>query len=190
MKHMRFQFKNRLAGFTIVEILIVIVVIGILAALTISYYSGSREAAYLARGKSDLESIGNAARLYVNKNDTYPPDESRDIPAAIKEFIATDAQGSDWPKAPWPGSVFDYESWNIDGDAGDETIQISIRFCEAGAPATCKFPKESWAAGFGVDSAFYYCIKGYCRSHRDQPVTYPGYCYNCSDHGPVKLPTE
>ena len=193
---MRFQFKNRSFGFTVVEILIVIVVIGILAALTINYYSGSREAAYLARGKAELEAISSAAKLYAQKNDKYPVDSDRNVPSEIKEFIAKSADGTDWPKAPWPGSVYDWDAWDIDPTDNTpsqtlDTYQISIRFCNAGGPlSTCQFPKEPWAAGFGINSAFYYCIKGYCRPHSSESVTYPGYCYNCPNNAAVKKPGE
>lgn len=191
-KHMRLSFKNRHSGFTLVEIVIVVVVIGILAALTINYIAGAPERAYEARAKAELETIGNAAKLYANKNDEYPADTGRDIPAAIKEFIAKTSQGTDWPDAPWPGSTYDYDAWNIEDDPDDttDTVQISIRFCEAGQPSTCKFPKEPWATGFGVNSAFYYCVKGYCRPHESESVTYPGYCYNCPNHAAVKKPGE
>jgi hypothetical protein len=104
------------------------------------------------------------------------------LPAGLNEFIAKTAQGEDWPDAPWPGSVYDYENWpNLDGV---DTYQISVRFCPAGGPiGLCKFPKEPWVtSSWGVDSAVYYCVSGNCRSHQNQPKTYPGYCINCPNH--------
>lgn len=51
-------------GFTIVELLIVIVVIGILAAITIVAYNGIQQRANDARRKSDLDQIAQLLTLY------------------------------------------------------------------------------------------------------------------------------
>lgn len=183
--------KRGHTGFTIVEMLVVITVIGILATIIIVSITGSRERTYLTRADADLSTIANATKLYANKYNDYPPDVSRNIPAEIKEFISSNVPTSEWPDAPWPGSNFDYDAWDIDSDGENETIQISIRFCPLGGDIdTCKFPKEPWAAGFNTNSAYYYCLKGYCRAHESAPVTNPGYCVNCPDNLAVKKPGE
>lgn len=51
-------------GFTIVELLIVIVVIGILAAITIVAYNGVQQRARDAQRKSDLATIAKSLELY------------------------------------------------------------------------------------------------------------------------------
>jgi prepilin-type N-terminal cleavage/methylation domain-containing protein len=58
-------------GFTIVELLIVIVVVGILAAITIVAYNGVQERARVSSANSDLALLNKAiqvARLNANKN--------------------------------------------------------------------------------------------------------------------------
>ena len=60
-------------GFTIVELLIVIVVIGILASITIVAYSGIKGRASDARRLSDIEVINKAILSYHAVNGTYPP---------------------------------------------------------------------------------------------------------------------
>lgn len=64
--------KRKQAGFTIVELLIVIVVIGILAAITIVAYNGIQDRARYAAYRSDIESMNKAISLYYIDNGTYP----------------------------------------------------------------------------------------------------------------------
>lgn len=51
-------------GFTIVELLVVIVVIGILAAISIVAYNGIQERAQMAKMKSEFRSVEQAVELY------------------------------------------------------------------------------------------------------------------------------
>lgn len=64
--------KQQAKGFTIVELLIVIVVIGILAAITIVAYNGIQQRAAVSRAVSDLTAINKAILLYYAENGSYP----------------------------------------------------------------------------------------------------------------------
>lgn len=59
-------------GFTIVELLIVIVVIGILAAIVIVSYSGIQQRATDAVRQSDIDATAKALELYYVDNGKYP----------------------------------------------------------------------------------------------------------------------
>lgn len=59
-------------GFTIVELLIVIVIIGILAAITIIAYNGIQSRAQLASLQSDLSNAAQQMKLFQTDNGTYP----------------------------------------------------------------------------------------------------------------------
>lgn len=59
-------------GFTVVELLIVIVVIAILAAITVVAYTGIQERARYSAMRSDLSSINKAILLYYAENGQYP----------------------------------------------------------------------------------------------------------------------
>ena len=59
-------------GFTIVELLIVIVIIAILAAITIIAYNNAQDRARFSQAQTDLESIQKALGLYKAENDRYP----------------------------------------------------------------------------------------------------------------------
>lgn len=63
LKHKR--YKN---GFTLVELLIVIVVIAILAAITIVAYNGIQAKAKLAQQVSEMDKIGKAIQLWSAEN--------------------------------------------------------------------------------------------------------------------------
>ncbi len=60
------------SGFTIVELLIVIVVIAILAAITIISYTGIQNRAYDAAVSSDLNSYAKKASLFAADKGRYP----------------------------------------------------------------------------------------------------------------------
>ena len=64
-------------GFTIVELLVVIVVIGILAAITIVSYSGIRQRANLATLQSDLKNASTQLEVYKvsSADESYPIDQ-------------------------------------------------------------------------------------------------------------------
>ena len=64
--------KARKQGFTIVELLIVIVVIAILAAITIVAYNGTQQRARDARRDQDVAAIAKALELYYIDNGKYP----------------------------------------------------------------------------------------------------------------------
>jgi prepilin-type N-terminal cleavage/methylation domain-containing protein/uncharacterized delta-60 repeat protein len=72
------HFGEHRNGFTIVELLVVIVVIGILAAITVISYFGINQRAVAATLQSDLKNA--ATKLEVNKvssdDESYPPDQS------------------------------------------------------------------------------------------------------------------
>lgn len=59
-------------GFTLVELLIVIVVIGILAALVVVAYGGITAQAHKAKRLADVNSIQKALELYRQDNGYYP----------------------------------------------------------------------------------------------------------------------
>lgn len=59
-------------GFTIVELLIVIVVIGILALLVITTYSGIQAKARNAKRQTDIQSIQTQLEAFFSQNGYYP----------------------------------------------------------------------------------------------------------------------
>lgn len=71
---MHYPFINirKNPGFTIVELLIVIVVIAILAAISIVAYNGIQQRTRTTALQADLSSLSKKLKLYYAANDAYP----------------------------------------------------------------------------------------------------------------------
>lgn len=79
------------AGFTIVELLVVIVVIGILAAMAIVSYNGIQDRAYASKAKTAARSYVAGFRMYKIDNGGYPSTE--DILVCLGESDSYPADG-------------------------------------------------------------------------------------------------
>ncbi len=66
------QLKKQIKGFTIVELLIVIVVIGILALLVITTFSGVQQSARNTERQTDIKALHGQLEAYYAKNTRYP----------------------------------------------------------------------------------------------------------------------
>lgn len=164
-------------GYTIVELLITISIIGILASVMLPALNMVRDDAYYARALTEFRSVEASLQHYKDEYGGFPADASRDIPPGLEAYLAPGI----WPDAAWPGSVFDWENWDDPDNPGEKIYQISVRFCPIGQPSQCRFPNQPWAANFDINSSVYYCIQGACRAHINRPINHPGYCVNCNN---------
>ena len=64
--------KRQVSGFTIVELLIVIVVIGILAAITVVAYNGVQSRARQVKAQADITNVQKLVEAYYAQNGSYP----------------------------------------------------------------------------------------------------------------------
>jgi type II secretion system protein G len=64
--------KNASAGFTLIEILVVMVIIGILAVLGVGNFQSSQQKARDSARKSDLRNIVTSLEVYFNDYGSYP----------------------------------------------------------------------------------------------------------------------
>ncbi len=63
--------RSESRGFTIIELLIVVVIIGILAAIAIPKFANTKERAYLTSMKADLRNLVTAEESYLADFFTY-----------------------------------------------------------------------------------------------------------------------
>lgn len=66
------SLKRKQGGFTIVELLIVIVVIGILAALVVTTFAGIQRKARNTERETDIKAIHGQLEAYFAQNNSYP----------------------------------------------------------------------------------------------------------------------
>lgn len=74
-------------GFTLIEIMVVMVIIGVLAALGIGSFQSSQQKARDAQRKSDLRSIATALDTYVNDKGRYPLSDDGRIAGCANESV-------------------------------------------------------------------------------------------------------
>ena len=132
-------------GFTLIEIMVVITILGILAALIVPRVVGRTDDARIAAAKQDIASLMQALKLYRLDNGAYPTTEQglRALLAkpTIEPIPPNWKQGgylerSSTPKDPWgndykylnPGlkGEIDVFSYGRDGAAGGEGVDADI----------------------------------------------------------------
>ena len=127
----------RQVGFTLIEIMIVIVILGILAALVVPKIMGRPDEARVVAAKQDINSLLQALKLYRLDNQNYPSSE-QGLQALVNK-PTTPPTPNNWkaggyvdrlPKDPWgndyqylnPGlrGEIDVYSYGADGAPGGE----------------------------------------------------------------------
>ncbi|HDH88495.1 MAG: type II secretion system protein GspG [Desulfobacterium sp. 4572_20] len=140
----RCTFADR-RGFTLIEIMVVMVILGILAGLIIPRIMGRPEEARRTKARIQIESIETALKLYKLDNGSYPTTEQG--LQALVEPPSVGKLASAWreggylekgkvPKDPWgneyvylcPGIHGDYDlvSYGADGETGGEGKDMDI----------------------------------------------------------------
>ncbi len=149
MERISFLKKTDCRGFTLIELMVVIVILGILAGLIIPRIMGRPEEAKQLKAKMTIESLETALNLYKLDNGGYP-DTEQGLQALI-EKPETGNIPKNWreggyiekgklPKDPWgndfiylsPGvhGPYDIISYGYDGVPGGEDKNKDINSWE------------------------------------------------------------
>ena len=135
------QYKQR--GFTLIEIMVVVVILGILAALVVPQVMNRPDQAKVTVAKGDIKAIGAALDMYKLDNYSYP--STQQGLDALVEKPGGNPQPKNWnrdgylkrvPKDPWgneyqylsPGTQgqFDLYSYGADGKQGGSDLNADI----------------------------------------------------------------
>lgn len=120
--HTRLQ-RQRKSGFTLMEILIVVTILGILAAIVIPSFASATNDTRKAAFVGDLRTFENAIRLYYNDNSDWPVDGgSGTVPAGLEPYIKVHK----WEDGTPIGGVWDNETNDI------LTVGVGVHFDGSG----------------------------------------------------------
>jgi general secretion pathway protein G len=107
-------------GFTLVEIMVVVVILGILAVLIVPRVVGRTDEARAVAAKQDIAAVMQALKLYRLDNGRYPSTEQG--LAALVTKPQSQPTPSNWqkyldriPKDPW-GNVYNYLNPGVRGE--------------------------------------------------------------------------
>jgi general secretion pathway protein G len=114
--------RRRDRGFTLIEIMVVVVIMGILAALVVPKLMGRTDDARISAARQDIATVMQALKLYRLDNHRYPTTEQ-----GLNALIAKPQSGppaNGWkqggylerlPKDPW-GTAYQYLSPGVHGE--------------------------------------------------------------------------
>jgi general secretion pathway protein G len=126
--------RNRQRGFTLIEIMVVVVILSVLGALVVPQIIDKVDVAKVKRAQSDIRAIQTALDLYRLDNFKYPATE-QGLQALVKQPVdptitnyAPSGYLKSLPKDPW-GNVYLYVSPGSDGRDYEITT-----YCRDGKP--------------------------------------------------------
>ena len=132
---------RKMTGFTLIEIMVVVVILGILGALIVPNIIGRPDEARVTAAATDIQAIGNALELYRLDNGHYPSTE-QGIEALVNQptgYPAPRRWNQDGylkkvPVDPWgepyrfvsEGRAMDVYSYGADQKEGGEGVDADI----------------------------------------------------------------
>ena len=97
------------SGFTLLETLAVMVIIGLLAAITVPQIAKWREKAYITSLKTDARNVANAVEAFYVDDQSYP------TRAEFNALVAADVKLNPGNYIPWYATSLTGSVWRYDG---------------------------------------------------------------------------
>lgn len=141
MKRESLTKTKKQQGFTLIELMVVVVILAILAAVAVPQFMDRPDEARVVKAKQDIASLSSALQLYKLDNYRYPTTDQG------LEALATqpdsEPEAPNWktymqvlPKDPWgkdyiylsPGEHGDFDLYTLgaDGEEGGEGVAATI----------------------------------------------------------------
>ena len=122
MQNVTLPAKRRARGFTLIEIMVVVVIMGVLAALVVPKLLSRTGESKVAAAKVDIATVMQALKLYKLDNQRYPTTEQGLQALLTKPTSGPAANGwktggylEKMPKDPW-GAPYQFLSPGIKGE--------------------------------------------------------------------------
>ncbi len=112
--------RRRRAGFTLVEIMIVVLIIGLLAAMAIPMFGRVREHTQNSRFVSDLRTFSQAFETYAMKNGDWPPNAGTGV---VPAGMSGEMKDSAWTTLK--NSVGGRWNWDRNNYGGAAVISVA-----------------------------------------------------------------
>ena len=117
-------------GFTLIEIMVVIVIIGILAGLVAPNIIEKVDEAKIEAAKADIKQLENSLQMYRLKHHKYPP-STEGFQALVSANVIDDMPIDPWDNPyqylnPGQHGEIDIISYGRDGQPGGEGIDADI----------------------------------------------------------------
>ncbi len=124
----RVRSQHSSSGFTLIEVMVVVVIIGMLAAIVVPRVMVQQEKAAITKAKSDISQLSTALKLYKLDNFKYPTTSEG------LETLASEGKRRSYietlPNDPWgnpyqylyPGEHLNFDIWSLgaNGQIGGE----------------------------------------------------------------------
>lgn len=101
-------FKNK-KGFTLVELVVVIAILGILAGIAIPRFMDATASARGAKIIADMRTIESAATMYYSKEGVYPTVSADSDTALVSSYLAS------WPVPPSGDAIIPESNKTVKG---------------------------------------------------------------------------